>query len=76
MGDGLGPAKRYPDFVTIAKGFGCGGRYVREKSELVDALQEMIDYPGPFVLDVEVPYQEHVLPMIPGGATVKDLIKE
>jgi acetolactate synthase-1/2/3 large subunit len=76
QGNGLGPAKRYPDFVAIAKGFGCGARYVREKSELVDALQEMIDYPGPFVLDVEVPYQEHVLPMIPSGATVKDLINE
>ena len=32
--------------------------------------------PGPFVLDVEVPYQEHVLPMIPSGGTVRDLIKE
>ena len=30
---------------------------------------------GPFVLDVLVPYQEHVLPMIPAGATVKDIIK-
>ncbi len=76
QGNGIGPVSRYPDFVSIAKGFGCGARYVREKSELTDALQEMIDYPGPFVLDVEVPYQEHVLPMIPGGGTVKDLILE
>jgi acetolactate synthase-1/2/3 large subunit len=41
-----------------------------------DTLKEMINYPGPYVLDVEVPYQEHVLPMIPGGMTVKDIIKE
>ena len=75
-GDGLGPQKRYPDFVTIAKGFGCGSRFVKEKSELVDALKEMIAYDGPFVLDVAVPYQEHVLPMIPSGKTVRDLIKE
>ena len=76
QGDGLGPPVRYPDFVAIAKGFGCGARYVKERSQLRDAIQEMIDYPGPFVLDVEVPYQEHVLPMIPSGKTVKDLIKE
>jgi len=69
-------APRYPDFVTIAKGFGAGGRYVKDKSQLVDALKEMIAYPGPFVLDVEVPYQEHVLPMIPGGMSIKELIKE
>ena len=75
-GDGTGPDDAYPDFVTIAKGFGCGARYVREKSELVDALEEMIDYDGPYVLDVQVPYQEHVLPMIPAGMTVRDIIKE
>ncbi len=70
------PASRFPDFVAIAKGYGAGARYVKDKAELADALREMIDYPGPFVLDVEVPYQEHVLPMIPAGMTVKDLIKE
>ena len=36
----------------------------------------MIAHDGPYVLDVEVPYQEHVLPMIPGGMTIKELIKE
>jgi len=62
--------------VAIAKGFGCGARMVSKKEELSDALQEMIDYDGPFVLDVEVPYQEHVLPMVPSGGTVHELIKE
>ena len=75
-GSGTGPQRRYPDFVTIAKGFGCGARYVKEKSELRAAIQEMIDYDGTFVLDIEVPYQEHVLPMIPSGKTAKDIIKE
>jgi acetolactate synthase-1/2/3 large subunit len=42
---------------------------------LVPALEEMINYPCPYVLDVKVPYQEHVLPMIPGGHTVRDMIK-
>jgi acetolactate synthase-1/2/3 large subunit len=36
----------------------------------------MINNPGPYVLDVEVPYQQHVLPMSPGGLTVRDMIKE
>ncbi|OYV80993.1 MAG: hypothetical protein B7Z73_18610, partial [Planctomycetia bacterium 21-64-5] len=75
MGNGIGPEERYPDFVTIAKGFGCGGGHVKEKDDLVDALREMVDYDGTYVLDVQVPYQEHVLPMIPAGMTVKDLIK-
>jgi acetolactate synthase-1/2/3 large subunit len=67
-------ANRYPNFVQIAKGYGCGAATVRYKADLEDALLEMIAYPGPFVLDVEVPYQEHVLPMIPSGKTVDDMI--
>jgi acetolactate synthase-1/2/3 large subunit len=68
--------ERYPDFVTIAKGFGWQASTIREKTDLVPALKEMIDSDGPYLLDVQVPYQEHVLPMIPSGMTFNDLIKE
>ena len=76
QGNGITPEHRYPDFVTIARGFQWAARHVRQKSELSEAIQEMIDSPGPYLLDVQVPYQEHVLPMIPAGMTVRDLIKE
>ncbi|MBA3484401.1 MAG: biosynthetic-type acetolactate synthase large subunit [Pirellulales bacterium] len=79
QGDGIGSLnqeERYPNFVGIAKGFGCGAAYVEKKADLPAALEEMIAYNGPFVLDVAAPYQEHVLPMIPGGMTLKELIKE
>ncbi|MEO1617779.1 MAG: biosynthetic-type acetolactate synthase large subunit [Planctomycetota bacterium] len=68
--------ERYPDFVQIAKGYGCGAATIRKRGDLEGALKEMIDHPGPYLLDVEVPYQEHVLPMIPGGMTVDDMILE
>ena len=68
------PDALYPDFVKIAQGFGVKGRRVIKKSELRDAIQEMLDCDGPFVLDVIVPYTEHVLPMIPAGKTVKDML--
>jgi len=70
------PEAPYPDFVEIARGFGVKARQVREKSEVIDALREMIAHPGPYVLDVLVPYQEHVLPMIPAGGTIRDIIKD
>lgn len=76
QGDDIYPAERYPDFVQIAKGYGCGAATVRAKNDLRAALEEMINYDGPYLLDVEVPYQEHVLPMIPSGGTVKDMITE
>ena len=64
----------YPDFVKIAEGFGVKGRRVHLKSELRAAIQEMLDHDGPFVLDVIVPYTEHVLPMIPAGRSVKEML--
>jgi acetolactate synthase-1/2/3 large subunit len=76
QGSGAFAQERYPDFVTIAKGYGWGGSTVSRKSDLAGALEEMINYKGPYLLDVEVPYQAHVLPMIPSGMTVHDIIKE
>ncbi len=68
--------ERYPNFVEIVKGYGCGAATIHRKADLRDALKEMIDYPGPYVLDVMVPYQEHVLPMIPSGRSVDEMILE
>ncbi len=75
-GDGITPEDRYPDFVAIAKSFSWQGRHVCKKEELTEAIQEMIDAPGCYLLDVQIPYQEHVLPMIPSGMTVKELIRK
>ena len=66
----------YPNFVQIAHGFGLGAAQVRSKKEFPAALKAMLDYDGPYLLDVICPYQEHVLPMIPGGKSVKDIIIE
>ena len=50
-------------------------RQIRKKEDVIPALREMIAHSGPYVLDVLIPYQEHVLPMIPSGMTVRDIIK-
>ena len=76
QGDGISPESRYPDFVAIAKGFGWQAESIVAKSDLEPALTRLIDAPGPALLDVQVPYQEHVLPMIPSGMTVRELIKK
>jgi acetolactate synthase-1/2/3 large subunit len=76
QGDGISPCDRYPDFVAIARGFGWQAETIVEQKDLVAALERLINAPGPALLDVQVPYQEHVLPMIPSGMTVRDLIKK
>ncbi|MFN0017929.1 MAG: biosynthetic-type acetolactate synthase large subunit [Pirellulaceae bacterium] len=69
-------SERYPDFVGIAKGYGWGAATISQKTDLAGAIEEMINSDGPYLLNVQVPYVEHVLPMIPGGRTVDDMILE
>lgn len=66
----------YPEFVQIAKGYLIPGRDVWTRAEVRDAVKEMLDTDGPFLLDVHVEYQEHVLPMIPAGGTYQNIIME
>ena len=61
--------------MTISQGFGVAARQIRRKEDVIPALKEMLAHDGPYVLDILVPYQEHVLPMIPAGGTVKEIIK-
>ncbi|MZR13178.1 acetolactate synthase 3 large subunit [Maritimibacter sp. DP07] len=56
-----------PDFVKLAEAFGCKGRVVKDPADLDDAIREMIEYDGPFILDVLVEKHENCFPMIPSG---------
>ncbi len=66
----------YPDFVTIAKGYGIRGREVYTRAELADAIREMLADDEPYVLDVHTGYSEHVLPMIPPGKDYHSILTE
>jgi acetolactate synthase-1/2/3 large subunit len=66
----------YPDYVKMCESFNVTCERVIHKKDLRDAMQRMLDADEPYVLDVIVPYTEHVLPMIPAGATYKDVITE
>jgi acetolactate synthase-1/2/3 large subunit len=44
------------------------------RRDLKAALQRMLDAKTPYVLDVLTPYSEHVLPFIPAGRTVAEMI--
>ena len=64
----------YPDFVKISEGFGVAGKRVVKREDLRGAIEEMIAYDGPYVLEVVVPYTEHVLPMIKQGLSAKEIL--
>ncbi|MBI1884242.1 MAG: biosynthetic-type acetolactate synthase large subunit [Chlamydiae bacterium] len=76
LADPTDPEHSYPDFVKMAESFKIPAQKVIHKRDLRTALEKMLAHDGPYLLDILVPYQEHVLPMIPGGKTVKDIIIE
>ncbi len=63
-----------PSFTGIAASYGIPGRDVYSPGELEEAIREMLDTPGPFLLDCHIEYSDHVLPMIPSGKSCKEAI--
>jgi len=75
-GDGYHLPSRYPDFAAIARGYGWEAVSVEKRADYPEALRRMLESEGPFLLDLRVPYCEHVLPMIPPGGSVETIICE
>ncbi len=62
-----------PDFGLIARANGIGYRCVERREELADAVAEMKETPGAFLLEVRVENEENVFPMVPAGAPASDI---
>ncbi len=65
-----------PDFLMVAKGFGIEGKTVDQRADLEQALQDMLDFDGPFLLEVKVQKETNIFPMVPAGGTVSEMILE
>jgi acetolactate synthase-1/2/3 large subunit len=66
----------YPDYVKICEGFGVKARRVSKREELRDGIREMLETDEPFLLEIIIPYTEHVLPMIPQGKSAKEILTD
>jgi acetolactate synthase-1/2/3 large subunit len=66
----------YPDFVKIAAGFGIPGRRILRTNDLRDAIREMLNHDGAYLLDIVVPHTEHVLPFIPQGKSAMEILTQ
>ena len=67
---------RKTDYVKLADAFGARGFRVSNIAELRDALREAMKRTGPVLIDAQIDKDERVLPMIPAGGTVDDLVTE
>lgn len=74
LGDPDNRQQIYPDYVAVCHSFNVKCERVMYQKDLRGAIQRMLDAKEPYVLDIIVPYTEHVLPFIPAGHTVADMI--
>ncbi|MCD6384481.1 biosynthetic-type acetolactate synthase large subunit [Candidatus Sumerlaeota bacterium] len=63
-----------PDFVKLAEAYGVVGLRAMRKEEVVPALQKAFETPKPALVDCWVYEEENVFPMIPAGASIKQMI--
>ncbi|MFA6849206.1 MAG: biosynthetic-type acetolactate synthase large subunit [Selenomonadaceae bacterium] len=62
------------DLVKLAEAMGVTGYRINEPAELVPVLQEALSHKGPVLVDVMLPEVEDVLPMVPGGKRLDQMI--
>lgn len=67
---------RKTDFVLLAEAFGAKGVRCHTREELQKALEEAKQNDGPTVIECILSCEERVLPMIPAGKTIDDIILE
>lgn len=68
--------ERPTDFVKLAESFGAKGIRVFSEDELEKACEEAFSCEDSFVIDCAVDCDEFVLPMLPPGGSIDDIITE
>ncbi|MDZ4815800.1 MAG: biosynthetic-type acetolactate synthase large subunit [Verrucomicrobiota bacterium] len=76
LGDPKDRKRVYPDYIGIAQSFGVKAERVIFKKDLKPAIERMLASKEVYILDVLVPFSEHVFPFIPGGSTYKEIITD
>ena len=62
-----------PNFIKIAEGYYINSKRVTKRSELSDAIKDMIKSKDSYFLEIVVEKEDNVFPMIPTGSSVSDI---
>jgi acetolactate synthase I/II/III large subunit len=67
-------AMSVPNFVKLAEAYGARGFRVEKTRELAKTMKEAFATPGPVLIDVVIPKEEAVMPMIPPGGGMSEML--
>jgi acetolactate synthase-1/2/3 large subunit len=62
-----------PDFVALAAAYHINGQKVSERESLKNAIKEMLESDGAYLLEVMVGKEHNVFPMVPQGCSVAEI---
>ena len=62
-----------PDFVALAKAYQIEGQKIEARNELKNALKEMLEHDGSYLLEVVVGKENNVFPMVEQGTSVSEI---
>jgi acetolactate synthase I/II/III large subunit len=64
----------FPDAEKLAGAYGFKGRTIDSPHQLASALEEAVNEPGPYLLNVRVSPYENVYPMVPAGGAINEMV--
>ncbi len=62
-----------PDFIKIAEAYSIKAQKVTDRTDLKEAIEDMLIHDGPFFLEVVVEKEDNVFPMIATGCSVEEV---
>ncbi len=74
-----GPGKQcpdmHPDFQKVAEAYGIKGYKVDNPKDVKPVLKQVISVKEPVVVDFRIAHEENVLPMVPAGASISNMLE-
>ena len=67
-------AMSVPNFVKLADAYGAHGFRIEKAKDLAETMSEAFATPGPVLIDIVIPKEEAVMPMIPPGGAMSEML--
>ncbi len=62
------------DFVKLAEAYGATGLRASTPGEVEDVIRKGLETPGPVIMEFKVSREENVMPMVPAGAGLNEMV--
>jgi acetolactate synthase-1/2/3 large subunit len=63
-----------PDFIKLAEAYGATGLRATRPDEVGAVIQKAFETPGPVIMEFRVAREENVMPMVPAGAGLNEMV--